>query len=97
MKESSSKPVPTKVKDAARLLISHGAQEVYLFGSYANGKATPGSDFDLAIKGLPARDFYRAAGEVFELLRKAVDIVDLDEDTPFTRYLEAHGAMIRVT
>jgi len=96
MDEIARSAIPRKAKVAAKLLISYGAKEVYLFGSRATGKAKRGSDFDLAIKGLPAREFYRAAGEVFELLRMPVDIVDLDSDSPFTRYLQAHGALVRV-
>jgi predicted nucleotidyltransferase len=94
--QSSKVKISRRAKAAAKVFISFGAQEVYLFGSRATGTAKRGSDFDFAIRGVPARDFYRAAGEVFTLLRMPVDVVDLDEDSPFIRYLQAHGAMVRI-
>ena len=96
MEDKGAIRIPKAVKVAARLLVSLGATEVYLFGSHATGRARRGSDFDLAIKGLPPRKFYSAAGEVFEVIGHPMDIVDLDENTPFTRHLQDHGTLIRV-
>lgn len=52
----------------------------YLFGSYAKGKATPGSDVDLLVsanvKGLK---FYGLVEEIREALHKRVDILDISQ------------------
>lgn len=76
---------------AARLLREQGAREVYLFGSAATGRLRDGSDIDLAVAGLPPERFLRAMGLAADVLDRPVTLVDLDEDTPFTRYLRAEG------
>jgi hypothetical protein len=46
-----------------------------------------GSDVDLAVSGLPPDRFFKAMGDSTTVLDRPLDPVDLDEDTPFTRYL----------
>lgn len=86
----------TRVKLAAGALTAAGAREVYLFGSAAVGTALEGSDVDLAVTGLPPEVFFRAMGEAGDLLQCPLDLVDLDEDNPFTRYLKEEGGLVRV-
>lgn len=85
-----------KLLGGAQIFQSHGASEVYLFGSHATGRATSKSDVDFAVVGLPDRIFYRAAGEVMEALGCLIDLVDLSDETPFTRHLKAHGELVRL-
>ena len=81
---------------ASRILREQGATEVYLFGSAATGRLRGGSDIDLAIAGLPPERFFRAMGLAADVLDRPLSLVDLDEDTPFTRYLKAEGGLQRV-
>jgi len=82
---------------AAAALKAAGAREVYLFGSAAQGKLREGSDIDLAVVGLPARVFFKAMADAHTALgRRNLDLVDLEDDTPFTRYLREEGELARV-
>jgi predicted nucleotidyltransferase len=47
-----------QLSKAVKILKDSGCAEVFLFGSQASGKATPFSDVDLGVKGLPAQSFF---------------------------------------
>lgn len=85
-----------RVAQAAAALRSAGAREVYLFGSAARGTLCPGSDIDLAVKGLPPARFYEAMGQAADLIGRPIDLVDLDDNTPLTRYLIEENELIYV-
>ncbi len=85
-----------RVKEAVAALIEAGATEVYLFGSAATGTLREDSDIDLAVRGLPDAVFFKAMGRVGSILQMPVDLVTLDDDTPFTRYLKEENELIRV-
>ncbi|MFH1092206.1 MAG: nucleotidyltransferase domain-containing protein [Pseudomonadota bacterium] len=84
------------VQRAAEALVKVGAREVYLFGSAAKDRSGPVSDIDLAVVGLPPVLFFRAVGLVRRILKRSVDLVDLDESNPFTDYLKQSGELKRV-
>ena len=84
------------IERAAAALKAFGAREVYLFGSAATGTMREGSDIDMAVSGLPPEVFYRALGAAREILRRPFDLIDLDDDTPFTNYLKRKGKLRRV-
>jgi predicted nucleotidyltransferase len=81
---------------AARILLAAGATEVFVFGSAAQGKIRPGSDLDVAVRGLPPEKFFRAMSEVTFAVSRPFDLIDLDEENPFTEYLEKEGELLRV-
>lgn len=81
---------------AAEALKKAGAREVYLFGSAATDLLREDSDVDLAVSGLPPRQFFRAMGQASRILHRPVDLVDLDETNPFTEYLKKEGELLRV-
>jgi uncharacterized protein len=81
---------------AATALKAAGAKEVYVFGSASKGQMRPDSDIDLAVSGLPPEVFFRAMGIASRALGRQVDLVDLDEDNPFTEYLKHHQELVRV-
>jgi predicted nucleotidyltransferase len=81
---------------AASALKAVGAKEVYVFGSASKGKMGPHSDVDMAVSGLPPEVFFRAMGIASRALGRQVDLVDLDEDNPFTEYLKHHQELVRV-
>jgi predicted nucleotidyltransferase len=80
----------------AKLLLSLGASEVFLFGSATKGGLRPDSDIDLAVRGLPPRVYFSAVSKASNLLGRAVDLVDLDDTTPLVRYLLDSGELVRV-
>jgi len=84
------------IERAAAAMKGLGAREVYVFGSAASGTLREGSDVDLAVVGLPPEVFFRAMGQARDALGHELDLIDLDEDTPFTRYLREEGELQRV-
>jgi predicted nucleotidyltransferase len=81
---------------AAAVLKAAGAREVYVFGSAATETMRPDSDIDMAVSGLPAKVFFRSMSDAEDALGRPVDLIDLDQDTPFTRYLREEGELQRV-
>lgn len=84
------------IECAAQSLKAAGAREVYLFGSAAHGQMREDSDIDLAVSGLPPELFYRAGAAAEDALGRTLDLVDLDEITPFTQYLKEESELLRV-
>ncbi len=84
------------IERAAVVLKAAGAREVYVFGSAARGQMRENSDIDLAVSGASPELFYRAGGQAEDALGRPLDLVDLDEDTPFTRYLKEKSELLRV-
>ncbi len=85
-----------RIEQAAQILRAAGATEVYLFGSVARGLDRPGSDIDLAVPGLPPERYFFVLAPIASVLGRPVDLVDLDESTPFVRYLHRVGELQRV-
>jgi predicted nucleotidyltransferase len=85
-----------RIRGAAEALKAAGAREVYLFGSAATRDVGEPRDIDLAVSGLPPQVFFKAMGAARRALRMPLDLVDLDEDSPFTRYLREQGELQRV-
>jgi len=85
-----------RIREAAAALKAAGARKVYLFGSAATGTLREGSDIDLAVSGLPPEKFFKAMGIAGDILERPLDLVDLDEDNPFTRYLKEEKELVRV-
>jgi predicted nucleotidyltransferase len=84
------------VEKAAFALRSVGAKEVYVFGSAAHGTLRKNSDVDMAVSGLPPEVFFRAMAAAHDALGRPLDLVDLDDDNDFTRYLKSKGDLMRV-
>ena len=85
------------LKRSAEILHAAGATAVYVFGSAATGRMHEDSDVDLAISGLPPKDYISAKVKVGNLFGRSVDLIDLDLGTPFTSYLKTKpGALRRV-
>jgi predicted nucleotidyltransferase len=84
------------LQEAASLLRSLGASEVFVFGSAVRGELRTDSDIDMAVSGLPARVYFSAISKASDLLGRPVDLVDLDDDTPLVRHLLDSGDLVRV-
>jgi uncharacterized protein len=84
------------IDQVVAVLKSSGAKTVYLFGSAAKGTMRNDSDVDLAVSGLPPENFFKALSIASNLIDRPVHLIDLDEVTPFTRYLIEEGELQRV-
>jgi hypothetical protein len=51
---------------------------------------------DIAVTGLPPHLFFKAMSAVSDLFARPLDLIDLDEENPLTRYLREEGELIRV-
>lgn len=71
------------------------ATEVFVFGSATKGGLRPGSDIDMAVRGLPPPVYFSAISKAANLLGRPVDLVDLDDPTPIVRYLLGSGGLVR--
>lgn len=81
---------------AARLLLSMGASQVFVFGSSVGGALWPDSDIDMAVTGLPPKVWFSAISRASDIAGRPIDLVDLDDDTPLVRYLRHSGELVRV-
>jgi uncharacterized protein len=81
------------IKKAAETLKSFGATDVYLFGSLTKGTFGKGSDIDLAVSGIPPEKFFEAMGRAEDVLKREIDLIDLDEKNPFVDFLKSHGEL----
>lgn len=84
------------IRQTAAVLKASGAKEVYIFGSAAKGAMEESSDVDFAVAGLPPQHFFKALSTAGRLFPGSMDLVDLDELTPFTQYLKEAGELRRV-
>ena len=84
------------IEKVVAVLKAAGAREVYMFGSAAKGTLRSDSDVDLAVSGLPPQVFFKAMGQAGDILGRPLDLIDLDEVNPFTRYLKEEGELQRV-
>lgn len=84
------------IEKAAMELRRHGASAVYLFGSQGTAAARSNSDVDLAVKGLPPQRFFRAMADAQAMLDRSLDLIDLDESSPFVDYLLQSGELRHV-
>lgn len=96
LKQPSRSAQTASIQQLVEALLAYGATEIYLFGSTAQGTSRPESDVDVAVVGLPEDEYYRAVGEAMLLLRRPVDVVDLNADTLFTQHLRQSGKLHRV-
>jgi predicted nucleotidyltransferase len=78
------------IERAIKIVAGHGARRVLLFGSAAVSPETA-RDLDLACEGIAPTAYLRVLGELLDELPVLVDLVDLSDDTPFTRYVAETG------
>lgn len=88
-----SEDLERAIRIAAEVLKAEGAREVYLFGSLAKGRERPDSDIDLAVSGLPPRKFFHAMARAHRAIGRPMDLIDLDENTPFVQFLREHDEL----
>jgi len=82
---------------ATKILKQHGAKEVFIFGSIANGKFNENSDIDIAVKGISAQEFYKVASILMFELKNQFDLIDLDDkENRFSQMLLRIGGLMKI-
>ena len=81
---------------AVKILKQGGCTGVFLFGSLASGEIRKKSDIDLAIRGCPKGKFFHLLGSLLLELNYSVDLVNLDRQDAFARYLEEKGELVQI-
>jgi predicted nucleotidyltransferase len=84
------------IDHAAAILKEEGADEIFVFGSAAEGSMTEHSDIDIAASGIPPERFYAAAGRIYGIGGRPFDLIDLDDQSEFADYLKREGKLHRV-
>jgi predicted nucleotidyltransferase len=75
-----------------KLARRYKAERIFLFGSSLLSKK--GRDIDLAVEGLPAKNFFQFYGDLLFNLPRPVDLIDLSKDSRFTRLIRQEGRAI---
>ncbi len=89
-------PYQKDVHRAVEILTEAGCTHIFLFGSLADGTIRDGSDIDLAVRGCPKECFFYLLGKLLLELKHSVDLVSLDRQDAFARYLEKEGGLLQV-
>lgn len=84
------------VEKAIYILTAEGCYEIYLFGSLVNGKPSPKSDIDLAVKGLRDSVFFEVLGKSLVTLDHPVDLLSLEDENRFVTLLKKRGELLHV-
>lgn len=87
-------PVTSRhIDKAVAIARRYGASRVVLFGR-AQTDPDKARDLDIAVRGVPGWEFFEMAADLERTLRIPLDIIPLDEDTPFTRLVEERGRVL---
>jgi predicted nucleotidyltransferase len=84
------------IRRAIEILKEAGCTDVFLFGSLATGEVRDKSDIDLAVRGCPQGEFFPLLGRLLLELNYPVDLVSLDRQDAFARYLEEQGELLQI-
>ena len=84
------------IRRAISILKEAGCTHVFLFGSLTAAEVGGKPDIDLAIRGCPKGEFFHLLGRLLLELEHPVDLVDMDGQHAFARYLEEEGELLRV-
>lgn len=81
---------------AVVILKNAGCTDIFLFGSLITEKIHEHSDIDLAVRGCPRGKFFHLLGKLLLELDFPVDLVNLESQDAFARYLEQEGELLRI-
>ena len=85
------------IYSSIEILKNSGCKEIFLFGSLVSGTFTEDSDIDIAIKGCAPENYFPLLGRLLTSLSRPVDLVNLDREDAFSKYLEREGELYRVS
>lgn len=84
------------LKHAINILVQQGAAEIYLFGSMSRGESDTYADWDIAVRGLPKENFLKALGLLLRHLDRETNLINLDEESPFSKYIMEEKELLRI-
>ena len=96
MRNVKSDSMIRDIETIVEIIKDVGGKEAYLFGSIARGDHTEFSDIDIGVKGVPKNMFFKLSGRIMVTLNRKIDLVDLDEETRFTKRLFENEVYSRV-
>ncbi|TFF99275.1 MAG: hypothetical protein EU542_09190 [Promethearchaeota archaeon] len=70
----------------------YNLEKVILFGSAK--EKLEARDIDLGVKGISSELFFDFCWELYRDLSKPVDVIDLDEESLFTKLIEQDGLVL---
>jgi predicted nucleotidyltransferase len=76
-----------KIREISR---KYHASQVLLFGSSLS-PSKESHDIDIAVEGIPAKDFFRFYGDLMFALSKPVDVVELTGKLKFVQIIREEG------
>ena len=84
------------ISSAIQILRSAGCEQIFLFGSVTSRETGDKSDIDLAIRGCPRGKFFHLLGRLLMELDHRVDLVNLDNQDAFSKFLEKKGDLVQI-
>lgn len=69
------------------------AKRVLLFGSSLD-ETCESHDIDIAVEGIPPKDFFKYYGDLMFKLSKPVDVIDLSETSKFIKLIQKEGRLL---
>jgi len=85
------------VNSAIEILKNAGCKEIFIFGSLITDTYREDSDIDIAIKGCLPENYFALLGQLLTTLSRPVDLINLDREDAFSKYLEREGDLHRVS
>ena len=76
------------------VLRSYGVRQAWLFGSVADGKATPSSDIDILATPVTAEAFWSLRRELEDVLGCPLDLYTERDDAIFVRKVKERGEIV---
>ncbi len=76
-----------KIREISR---KYHAKRVLLFGSSLSPNKES-RDIDIAVEGVPVKDFFRFYGDLLLALSKPVDVIDLSVESKFVQIVREEG------
>ena len=85
------------VNSAIEILKNAGCNEIFIFGSLITDTYREDSDIDIAIRGCLPENYFALLGQLLTTLSRPVDLINLDREDAFSKYLEREGDLHRVS
>lgn len=85
------------IYSAIAILKNTGCKEIFIFGSLISGTYSEDSDIDIAIRGCLPENYFSLLGELLTKLSRPIDLINLDREDAFSKFLEREGDLYRVS
>lgn len=90
------KTYQANVDRAVDILKAAGCTDIFLFGSLVHGKVHPDTDIDIAVRGCPSGQFFHLWGKLSSELDYTIDLINLDLQQDFGRFLEEQQELVKI-